>query len=84
MKGQDLHARVARLYPICRSLTGQGVRQTLDIVRESIPLQLREVPSGTPVFDWEVPDEWNIEDASISLDGERVVDFRQHNLHVVS
>src|SRR5262245_15379585 len=83
--GRELHEFATRLYPICRSLTGQGVRQSLGLIGSHIPLAVREVPSGTAVFDWEVPLEWNIEDAAIvSPDGERVVDFQKHNLHVVS
>ena len=73
------------MYPICRSITGQGVRQTFDLVSTWIPLERHEVPSGTPAFDWEVPLEWNIRDAYIAdSSGRRVVDFRAHNLHVVS
>jgi aminopeptidase-like protein len=83
--GRELHEFSAQLYPICRSITGGGVRQSLGLIRRHIPLALREVPSGGAVFDWEVPLEWNIEDAAIvSPDGERVVDFQAHNLHVVS
>jgi aminopeptidase-like protein len=82
--GEEMLELVERLYPICRSLTGDGVRETLEIVSERIPLQVREVPTGTPVLDWTVPREWNIRDAWIeSPAGERVVDFRQSNLHVV-
>jgi aminopeptidase-like protein len=78
-------ALIARLYPICRSITGEGVRQTLSILQEHVPLEIREVPTGTPVFDWIVPREWNIRDAWIKNSaGERVVDFRALNLHVVS
>jgi aminopeptidase-like protein len=72
------------LFPICRSITGEGVRETLASVGRRIPLELHEVPSGTRVLDWTVPDEWNIEDAYIAKDGRRVVDFRESNLHVVS
>lgn len=82
--GAALHALAARLYPICRSITGDGVRETLGILGERIPLEVREVASGTPVFDWTVPREWNIRDAWVkNARGERVIDFRAHNLHVV-
>jgi aminopeptidase-like protein len=83
--GQALYAFAARLYPICRSLTGDGVRQTLALIRARIPLQLHEVRSGTRIYDWEVPPEWNIEDACVmDRHGRRVVDFQAHNLHLVS
>ena len=72
-------------YPICRSITGDGVRRTLAMIQESIPLEIHEVPSGTPVFDWTVPKEWNIRDAWIKDPaGRKVVDFREHNLHVLN
>jgi len=83
--GEELHAFASRLYPICRSITGDGVRQSLRMITERIPLSLCEIKSGSSVFDWEVPLEWNIENAAVvSADGERVVDFRRHNLHLVS
>jgi aminopeptidase-like protein len=83
--GRTLHAFAAELYPICRSITGDGIRQTLSIIGGRIPLEISEVPSGTPVFDWEVPKEWNIRDAFIKIpSGKRVVDFRQSNLHVMN
>ncbi len=83
--GEALHGFAARLYPICRSITGDGVRKTLALIRERIPLVVHEVRSGSRVFDWQVPDEWNIEDAAvIDPDGRRVVDFRAHNLHIVN
>ena len=83
--GKEIHALMARLYPICRSITGNGLRQSLHLLQEVVPLELREVPSGTQVFDWTVPKEWNIRDAYIqSLDGKRVVDFRNSSLHVVN
>ncbi|MFZ1415186.1 MAG: DUF4910 domain-containing protein [Defluviicoccus sp.] len=82
--GDALMALIARLYPLPRSLTGPGVRATLAILGETIPLALSEVPSGTPVFDWEVPKEWTIRDAYIKdASGRRIVDYREHNLHVV-
>ena len=83
--GEELHAFVRELYPICRSITGAGTRATLDAVARRIPLERIEVPTGTKVFDWEVPREWNIRDAWIkNAAGERVVDFQRHNLHVLN
>jgi aminopeptidase-like protein len=83
--GVELLALIGELYPICRSITGDGLRQTLASLARHIPLQLSEVPSGTPVLDWVVPREWNIRDAWIkNAAGERVVDFRASNLHVVN
>jgi aminopeptidase-like protein len=80
-----MHQLVTQLFPVCRSITGNGVRETLRVVRARLPLEVREVPSGTAVFDWTVPNEWNIRDAYIkNRHGERVVDFRRSNLHVVS
>lgn len=83
--GAAMHRLMAELYPICRSITGDGVRQTLEIIGRHVSLDVSEVPSGTQVFDWTVPKEWNIRDAWIkNAKGERVVDFRKSNLHVVS
>lgn len=83
--GEELHALVRELYPICRSITGDGVRETLRRIGERIPLEVREVPTGTEVLDWTVPREWNIREAWIRRpDGRKVVDFDDHNLHVVS
>ena len=83
--GNDLHSLAAELYPICRSITGDGVRKTLKRVLQRIPLKLIEVATGTQVFDWKVPKEWNIRDAYIkNAGGNRIVDFQQHNLHVVN
>ena len=74
-----------RLYPICRSITGEGVRRSLAVMREYIPLEIFEVPTGTPVFDWTVPKEWNVRDAYVkNAKGERVIDFQKHNLHLVN
>ncbi|WNM58145.1 DUF4910 domain-containing protein [Candidatus Nitrospira allomarina] len=83
--GKEMHRLIADLYPICRSITGDGVRETLRLIGKHIPVESHEVPSGTKVFDWIVPKEWNIQDAYIkNARGERVVDFQKSNLHVVS
>jgi aminopeptidase-like protein len=83
--GNEMHGFAAALYPICRSITGDGIRRTLGMIQGSIPLELTEVPTGTRVFDWIVPKEWNIRDAFIKApDGKRVVDFQKCNLHVVN
>ncbi len=83
--GERMYTLAAELYPICRSITGNGVRQTLDIIERMTPLARSEVPTGTPVLDWTVPKEWNITDAYVkNAAGERVVDFRRHSLHVLN
>jgi aminopeptidase-like protein len=82
--GEDAYELMRRLFPLCRSLTGDGVRATLDILSEHIAIERTEVPSGTQIFDWIVPDEWNIRDAYVAApDGTRVIDFRASTLHVV-
>jgi len=81
--GDLLHDLVARLYPLPRSITGDAVRETLRIIAEHVPVTTTEVPSGTPVLDWTVPKEWNLRDAYIARDGERIVDLHASNLHVV-
>ena len=79
-----MHSLAAELYPVCRSITGEGVRVTLQRLYAEIPLEIREVPSGTAVFDWEVPEEWNIRAAWIKDPrGNTIVDFSDHNLHVL-
>jgi len=83
--GQELHRFASELYPICRSITGDGIRRTLAMIQRRIPLHTSDVPTGTTVFDWVVPKEWNIQDAYIKApNGERVVDFRKCNLHVLN
>lgn len=83
--GAAMHALVRELYPICRSITGDGLRQTLTRLAQEIPLVQHEVPSGTRVLDWTVPLEWNVRDAYVKAPGgERVIDFRRHNLHLVN
>src|SRR5262245_55915876 len=82
--GDRMHALACRLYPLCRSITGDGVRETLRILGAGLPLKIEEVPSGTKVLDWEVPDEWNFRSAYIAREsGERVVDFADHTLHIL-
>lgn len=81
----DMLAMIEEIYPICRSITGEGLRDTLRAVQRRVPITLHEIPSGTKVFDWTVPDEWNISDAYVlDAGGRRVVDFRRSNLHVVN
>lgn len=83
--GKELHRLVELLFPICRSITGDGVRQTLEILSNYIPLRKVEVPTGTQVFDWTVPKEWHIRDAYVmDSTGRRVVDFKRSNLHVLN
>lgn len=83
--GTELFRLVTELYPFCRSLTGEGQRQTLALLREQIDLTIHEVPSGTRVFDWTVPREWTMRDAYIKdARGRKVVDFADSNLHVMS
>jgi len=83
--GKEMHELCHKLFPICRSITGNGFRQSLDILREHVPnLKVIEVPTGTKCFDWEVPKEWNIKDAYIvAPDGKKICDFKQSNLHVL-
>jgi len=84
-EGRFLFELAAELYPICRSITGAGLRETLDRIGRHVPLERHSLPSGTRVFDWTIPPEWNIRGAWIrGPHGERVVDFADHNLHVVS
>jgi len=74
-----------RLFPICRSISGEGVRETLRIIKEIIPINISEISTGEKVFDWIIPDEWNIKDAYVKNDnGERVIDFKKSNLHILN
>src|SRR5581483_8926027 len=83
--GSDMYSFAKELFPICRSLTGNGVRQTLKMISgQGLNLKIHEVKSGEKCFDWTVPQEWNIEDAwIIGPDGEKIVDFKKNNLHCV-
>jgi aminopeptidase-like protein len=83
--GQEMHRLIKDLYPICRSITGEGLRKSLRMLQKYVPMELKEVPTGTQVFDWTVPPEWNIREAYVKNSrGERVIDFQDLNLHVVS
>jgi aminopeptidase-like protein len=83
--GQGIYDLIVELFPICRSITGDGVRETLKILSKHIPLEIHEVPTGTKVFDWTVPKEWNIRDAYVkNPKGEKIIDFKQSNLHVLN
>jgi len=83
--GREMHSFISDLFPICRSITGDGIRETLRRIGNRISIDIHEIPTGTDVLDWTVPKEWNIRDAFIKNGrGERVVDFKQSNLHVVN
>ncbi len=83
--GDEIYRLIQELYPICRSITGNGFRETLRLIKNHIELKVHELPTGTTVFDWTVPKEWNIRDAYVKNSrGERVIDFKESNLHVVS
>ena len=83
--GDSIFELIDVLFPILRSITGDGVRKTLNIISESVPMDIHEVPTGTKVFDWTVPKEWNIKDAYIkNMNGEKIVDIKNSNLHVLN
>ena len=83
--GKEIYALAADIFPICRSITGNGVRQTLEVLGAHVPIELHEIPTGTGVLDWIVPNEWNIADAYIkNSQGERIVDLKKSNLHVLN
>ena len=81
----EMFQLMEKLYPICRSITGNGVRETLEIIKKEIPLKIHEVPTEKKVFDWTIPKEWNINDAYIiDPHGKKIVDFKKSNLHVLN
>jgi len=83
--GKEMYYLISELYSICRSITGNGVRETLKIIKKHLPLEVHEVPTGTQVFDWSVPKEWNINDAYIkNSKDEKIIDFNESNLHVLN
>ena len=83
--GQRMHALAERLFPLCRSITGDGLRESLRMLSEKIPIEIKAVPSGTRVFDWSVPQEWKVREAWIrDSSGNDLVNFHDHNLHLVS
>jgi aminopeptidase-like protein len=85
MLGAEMHALVRQLYPICRSITGEGLRHSLRMLQVIAPIELREVPTGTAVFDWVVPREWNLRAARLTgPDGEVILDADRLNLHVLN
>ena len=83
--GTEMYDMMVKLYPICRSITGDGVRKTLDIISEQVPLEKHEILTGTEVFDWTIPKEWNIRDAYVKKsNGKKIIDFQKSNLHVLN
>lgn len=81
----QMFSLIEKLFPICRSITGNGVRESLKIIKEVIPIEIIEIPSGTKVFDWEIPKEWNIKDGFIkNSKNEKIVDFKKSNLHILN
>jgi len=84
MIGQEIYNLIKQLFPICRSITGDGVRETLKIIQKHIPIRIHEIPTATKVFDWEIPNEWNIKEAYVKDEnGKRIIDFKKNNLHIV-
>jgi len=82
--GEEMYRMIEGLYPLCRSITGDGFRQTMRRIQEVIPLSIHEVPTGTDVFDWTIPKEWNVRDAYVKgPTGKKIIDFKQHNLHLL-
>lgn len=82
---EKMYSLIERLYPLCRSITGNGLRESLQIIQGFIPLEIHEVVSGTEVFDWTIPKEWNINNAWIkNEDGVKIIDFNDSNLHVLN
>lgn len=84
MTGREMYGYLERLFPLCRSITGNGVRESFTILQEIAPIRIDEVASGTEVLDWTIPLEWNVHEAYVAdSSGKRIIDFRTHNLHLV-
>ena len=82
--GKEMYELIEYLFPKCRSISGDGVRETLQIIQNRIPITIHEVPSNTKVFDWVVPKEWNVVDAYVMDEsGNKIIDFNDNNLHLV-
>jgi aminopeptidase-like protein len=85
VKNNELYELMEELFPICRSITGDGVRDTLKILKKKIKLKIIEIPTGTKVFDWKIPLEWNIHDAYVKdSKGNRIIDFKKSNIHILN
>ena len=82
--GNDMYTLMERLYPIHRCITGEGIRQSLKIISEYIPIKIENIPTNTKVFDWTIPKEWVIKDAYVKADGKKIIDFKKNNLHIVN
>ena len=82
--GIEIYSFIEKLFPICRSITGNGTRKTLELIKQHIPIEINDIPSNTKVFDWNVPKEWNIIDAYVkNSKGEKIIDFKISNLHIL-
>ena len=83
--GTQMHDCIRELFPLHRAITGTGVRESLRYLQQFLPLKIHEVPTGTPVFDWTIPQEWEVSEAFIAdVDGNRIVDYADHNLQLMS
>ena len=81
----ELEKRFDKLWPICRSILGPGIRESFEVLKSYYPFEIESVATGTKVHDWEVPQEWHIEEAFIEdADGNKIIDFKENNLHVMS
>lgn len=84
LSGTEMFEFMKKLFPLCRSITGNGTRETLKHIKKIIPLQIKEIASGTRVFDWTIPEEWNVTDAYIkNSQGQKIVDFKASNIHLM-